>query len=105
MIETTDKTLVKVVPQPHGGALRQGPNNGNGGGRPPDEFRAMCRRLACSAESVVEQILADKSHPAFNGALKWASEHGYGRPKESLEVTGKLEVNQLWTFGDKPVKF
>lgn len=58
-----------------------------GSGRPPDEFKELCRSLATREETIaaVEAILADPTHGAFIGALKWASEHGYGKPTQPLE--------------------
>jgi hypothetical protein len=79
------------VPQPHGGALRRGiTKNGGAGGRPPDEFKALCRHLASRQKTfaVVEKIL---DHPdlypsLYTGALRWATENGYGKPKETVDV-------------------
>lgn len=49
----------------------------------------MCRELASSAdvEKVVRLVLKNPKHPAFTGALRWATEHGYGRPAQPLDVT------------------
>lgn len=72
----------------NGGTLNAGGTPGNkGGGRPPDAFKAMCRELA-SADKVrdrVIEILENPRHIYFLGALKWASEHGYGSPKQAIE--------------------
>lgn len=66
----------------------------------------MCQRLACSAEEAASIALQDSKHPAFIGALKWATEHGYGKPKETVEHTGKDGGPiQHWVFGDKTVTF
>lgn len=66
----------------------------------------MCQTLACSAEEAAAQILTDPKHPAFIGALKWATEHGYGKPKETVEHTGKDGGPiQVWHFGSKKVAF
>lgn len=88
-----DKHRGELRTPKHGkGKLRIG---GNGsGGRPPDKFKAMCRALASSkeVERQVKDILArGSSDPMFIGALKWASEHGYGRPEQSVDVTSKGE--------------
>lgn len=53
----------------------------------------MCRALASSreVEKAVVAALKSPNHPAFLGALKWASEHGYGGPVRSVDVTSKGE--------------
>lgn len=71
-------------------------NPGNsGGGRPPDEFKAMCRQLASRAKTfeVAERILDNPEvYPSlYTGALKWATEQGYGKPKEHIEHTGEIK--------------
>ncbi len=77
-----------------------------GPGRPPDEFKALCQALACSALEAANRALADENHPAYLGALKWATEHGYGKPKESVELTGANGGPiQLWTIGETKVSF
>ncbi len=94
------------VPKHGRGLLRVGGTNAGGTGRPPDEFKAMCQRLACSAEEAAIEALADSKHPAFASALKWATEHGYGKPRESIELTGKDGGPiQVWQFGEKKVSF
>lgn len=46
----------------------------------------MCRGLASSAdvEKIVRSILKQPDHPAFIGALKWATENGYGKPAQPV---------------------
>ena len=58
-------------------------------GRKSDEFKAMCQALASSRaiELTIRNILQDAKHPAFLGALKWASAYGYGRPQETIDHT------------------
>lgn len=47
----------QLVPQPHGGAIRQGGNPGNrGGGRPPSAVRRMARRLYAERLPVLAAI-------------------------------------------------
>ena len=99
----------KLVPQPHGGAIQQGGTN-PGGGRPPDEFKALCRQLISRKETFViaKMILDDpKEFPTlYIGALKWATEHGYGKPKESVELTGKDGGPiQVWKWGKREITF
>lgn len=70
----------------------------------------MCRALA-SSQAVRENVAMILSNPVthgnlYIGALKWASEHGYGKPTESVELTGKDGGPvQLWTFGKRKVAF
>lgn len=90
-------------------------NPGNSGGKPgrsgrtPDAFKAMCRELVSRDETLaaVDEILRDKGHPMFMSALNWATNHGYGRAKESLEVSGPdgAPVEHMWRFGDRVVPF
>lgn len=81
----------------NGNVLPVGAHPGNTGGksgrsgRKPDEFKAICRALATRTETiaVVAAILTDGSHPRFMAALKWASENGYGRPIQRLDVASR----------------
>lgn len=73
-----------------GGA--QGPGRGPekgapNAGRPPDKFKELCRELATGEKTVaqIRLILKSKKDPQFMAALRWASEHGYGKPAQPLE--------------------
>lgn len=86
------------TPKHGAGKLRVGnPGNVGGPGRPPDEFKRLCQHLASRAETVaaVTAILNDPRHPAYLGALKWATENGYGRPEQRVDVTS----------GQQPLRF
>jgi len=63
-------------------------------GRKPDGFKEMCRLLASSdlVWQSVQLILLNHNHPHFVGALKWASENGYGKPAQKFEVKGKMQA-------------
>lgn len=93
-VTASEKTARKTatVVRSHGrGKLLAGAQYGNkGGGRPSDAFKEVCRYLASRDETVaaVDAILRDPDHPAFWGALRWASEHGYGRPVQALQHEG-----------------
>ncbi|HEX7828675.1 MAG TPA: hypothetical protein VF787_03430 [Thermoanaerobaculia bacterium] len=94
------------VKQPHGGELLTGgvPGNKGGTGRPPDKFKAMCRELASSAdvEREVKKILKKGSKdPMFVPALRWATEHGYGKASQAvtLEVGETLEELIVGSMG------
>lgn len=82
------------IPGKNGGRLLPGGKPGNkGGGRTPDEFKALCRALATRDATVaaVTAILSDPTHQHYMSALKWAAEHGYGKPKETVEHTGEVK--------------
>lgn len=106
-----EKTAQKYAPRPpRGGAqLPLGNHPANTGGKPgrsgrkPDEFKALCAALASGDMTIaqVEAILGDAKHPAFVAALKWATENGYGKPKETVEQTGAVEV--LVRFIEEPL--
>jgi hypothetical protein len=76
------------VPKHGKGILKRGGDN-PGGGRPPNWFVNKCRELTTRDQTLqmITEILSDKNHPAYMQALKWAAENGYGKPKESLELT------------------
>jgi hypothetical protein len=98
------------IPQPHGGAIIPGAGGGPqpGAGRPTDEFKAMCRELVTrdATWKAVQAILKDPEHSHYMSALKWASEHGYGKPTETVEVTGKDGGPiQVWKWGKREIKF
>lgn len=59
-------------------------------GRPRDEWKAWLRSLVDSdgSRAAIETILTDPSHPAYGRILAWADERGYGKEKESVEVSG-----------------
>ena len=77
-------------------------------GRPPDAFRELCRQLASGETTVgeIRAVLKDRTHPQFMAALKWATEHGYGKPTEHVEHSGTVNhKHQIWKFGDREVAF
>jgi hypothetical protein len=109
----TEKTRVKTRGAVFNGAPLVPGNPGNSGGKPgrsgrsPNEFKEMCRELASREETLaaVEEILDDKSHPMFMSALKWATEHGYGKAKESLEVSAGPPREHVWIVAGRELRF
>lgn len=97
---------LRLVKQPHGGALIQG---GTGaGGRPPDAFKALCRELVTREKTIdaVTAILDNPDHQHYMRALEWAAAHGYGKPKDTdITVNNVTIVKQEWTWGDRKVGF
>jgi hypothetical protein len=110
-----EKTRVKTRRDAFNGASLVPGNPGNSGGKPgrsgrtPDAFKEMCRELASREETLaaVDQILRDANHPMFMSALKWATEHGYGKAKESLEMSGPegAPVEHVWMIGGREIVF
>lgn len=88
------RTGVLETPKHGKGKLKRGGINPNAG-RPPDEFKELCRRLASRPKTfeVAEKILDNPDvYPSlYTGALKWATEQGYGKPKEHIEHTGEIK--------------
>jgi hypothetical protein len=87
--QTPQQTPMRVPA--HGrGQLKVGGVN-PGGGRPKDEFKARMRELASGAETeaALTKILNDSTHPHYMKALAFAAEHGYGKPTDHVEVSGK----------------
>lgn len=96
-IDPSSVAIGEMVPQEHGGALRRGGPNKGGTGRPPDAFRELCRELA-SGEKTIEsviKILGDPDHSQFVAALRWATEHGYGKAIQPLEHSGAISLEQI----------
>lgn len=79
-------------------------NPGNSGGKPgrsgrtPMAFKRFCQKLTMGKNSqrALRRIfrLGDQ-HPEYMNALKWASSHGYGMPKQSTEVSGSLSLEAI----------
>lgn len=93
MPKQLSQKLALRVPKHGKGKLLNGRGIGHpgAGGRPPDEFKRICQGLASGAATLaaVQRILKDPDHAAYLGALKWATEHGYGKPTQPVEHTGK----------------
>lgn len=67
----------------------KGPEKGApNAGRPPDKFKELCRELATGEKTVaqIRLILKNKKDPQFMAALRWASEHGYGKPAQPVDL-------------------
>lgn len=97
----------RLVPQKHGGALKQG--NTVGVGRPPDWLKRQADDLLADplSWSQVEAILKNKDHAMFGVMWGKLADRAHGKPKESVDVKldGNLTVTQEWTFGGKKVGF
>lgn len=74
-----------------------GPPKGSGG-RPRDEWQAKLREMA-SSEKVLAHVLTvleqGPEHPYFDRALQYATDHGYGKPKQEIEHGGKVTLEHL----------
>jgi hypothetical protein len=95
-ITAAPPTLVK---QPHGGALLTGGVLGNKGGRPPDEFKAMMRRMVSRDRTIAAlgMILKRPDHQHWPAAFKMAKQGGYPELEPLLKGvgggTGSLTIN------------
>jgi hypothetical protein len=68
-----------------------------GPGRTPDAFKRWCRKQL-SRKVVVracKDVIANPNHPSWNSAVKMLAAYGYGQPQASLEVSGKMTLEQI----------
>ena len=76
------------------GPVKGAPN----AGRPPDEWRERLRLMA-SRDEVLEHVnsvlLEGPSHPYFDRALQYVTDHGYGRASQPIEHSGTLTLEAL----------
>lgn len=77
------------VPAHGRGALRIGGTN-PGGGRPRNEWKALCAGLASSKErlDIAKKILDNPEHPAWLGAWKFVAEQAYGKSAQTTVLQG-----------------
>lgn len=101
------KPAARRKPKHGHGELQTGNPGNKGGGRTPDAFKAMCRELASSdvvkreVDAIIDQ---GRRHPMFLAALKWSSDHGYGKPAQQVHVSapdgGPIQIAPItWDFG------
>jgi hypothetical protein len=106
--ETTGKTtgpaVGDLVPQPHGGALRNGGTNK--GGRPPNEFKEAMRALADRDDirAYTERCLKGEFGPKFHmQALAYVTDRGYGKAAQPIVgEDGSPPVRMIVEFVDPP---
>lgn len=85
------------MPQPNGSFLIAGQGGGPqpGSGRPRNEWMARLQRMT-SRDEVLDHVetvlLAGPTDPFFKDALNYATEHGWGRATQVLEVNATLSV-------------
>ena len=82
-----------------GGDPRQGrgPKPGTGG-RPPDEFRDLMRSLVNRQEAIkyLRACIDGEYGPKFHvAAMQYATDRGYGKAQQHLEMSGKVEGGVL----------
>lgn len=82
-----------LIPQPHGGALRNGGPNKGGTGRPKDEFLQWCAE-AVSSPKVRQRIVEtlETADPFPETLWERVANRGFGKPKESVELEAKLLI-------------
>jgi ribosomal protein L34E len=89
------------MPGKHGGTLRRGnPGHKGAGGRPRNDYRTRCGRIVNGkgARVAIQAIAEDPEHPQCVAAQRMLADRAYGRPVESLEVSGpdKEPLRIVW---------
>lgn len=86
--KTTEQTTVgELVPQPHGGALRNGGTNKGGPGRTPNELRQLARQsMPRAIERATEILEADSDSGAIIRAGEFLSKLAVPSQSEIIEV-------------------
>lgn len=85
--ESTGKTTGELVPQKHGGALRNGGTNRGGPGRTPDEFKQRMAELVNrqAVGDYLEKCLMGEFGPKFFlSALQYVTDRGYGKAAQPI---------------------
>lgn len=74
-----------------------------GSGAPPEAFKMRLQTLIDREQTckAIATILSDPDHPHFMRALDYATNHAYGKPKETVEQTGAVEI--LVRFVEEPL--
>lgn len=97
-------------PQPLPAHLVPG-NPGNSGGkkgrsgRTPAAFKRFCQRMTMgkNSQKAIRKIFRKgDQHPMFPFALKWASQYGYGMPKQDVAVEGSLSLEAILAASNQP---
>jgi hypothetical protein len=83
-----ESSVLPTVHGRNGGRLLAGGKKGHkgGGGRPPEEFRELCREMVSSPAALkgVKAILADTKHPHYVSLYKYLADRGYGKPEQPI---------------------
>lgn len=88
--KSTGRVVGELIPQPHGGALRNGGPNAGGTGRPPSEIRKKLRGSFEDRVKVLEAIADDtKASPADRmRALDLMGKYGLGTTMTETDTEG-----------------
>jgi hypothetical protein len=95
--KTAKKTATTAAPgRPFvaGPDARRGHGLRGRSGRKPDAFKALCRELVSSPETLAaaSAILTDPTHPAWPGTFKALAAYGYGAPSHTVALSGALDL-------------
>ena len=85
----------RLIPQPHGGALRNGGTNRGGPGRPPSAVREMCRKAFEEGLPEIVKIATGKIEASAGErvrALDILGKYGLGTQQE---VSGSIETRRV----------
>lgn len=86
---------------PNGQLVGGNPGNSGGkkgrSGRKPDWYKRYAEKLLAnkSTKKAMRRILRNPDHPAFRAIVKDLADRAFGRATETLEVSGKLTLEQI----------
>jgi hypothetical protein len=77
-----------------------------GPGRTPEAFKRWCRKTLSRKEvaHAMRDVVQNKNHPQFMSASKMLASYAYGMPGQTLEVKGKLSLEQILARSWQPKK-
>jgi hypothetical protein len=103
-VKTTGLKVGELVPQAHGGALRNGGTNKGGAGRPKARIQAKMRGALEDNLHVANDILQDDEAKASDklGALTFLARFGLGGKREGITVDAAL-LNEFFAVIERHV--
>lgn len=96
-----EENFVRQDEKPHRGrnisGLRRGNPGNKGGGRTPEAFKRWCRKMLASDKvtEAVKSVVRNSNHQQWAQAYKTLTSYAYGQPQASVEVKGKLSLEQI----------
>lgn len=86
-----------VRPGRNGGQLRSGNPGNKGGSRAPKWLEDWCDDLLADpgCKAAVEKVAKDPKHKAFVAMWKAIADRAHGKPKQAIEHSGRLTLEDL----------